>query len=274
MQPIGFFMSPYGNDGVLSIESLPDAGYPKSVILGQDVGFMCWPHFEPHRSFVLFELCFQQKLPNTETILSARKIPLAIYVHVDHLVNEDHRQLIADQIIKSLPDFSKSAFGDIYKQNRSKVRTLSILKKSSVIVLGSYRSAESIRELESVRDFVQTMEYSCNLIQDIADVPGMSNADKVEFWTKAARFCVMVDRDPSGHLVEYRILKAQDTIFAMLRPRSGGSTSMIGHEPMVNTNIIKVFEFEHAPLEVLKQATLWAEEVAAKRDAEYKLLRW
>jgi len=65
-------------------------------------------------------------------------------------------------------------------------------------------------------------------------------------------------------------LKKNRTITALLRPKQGGSTWMIGDEPLVDYNFIRIFKFENSPLEVLDEAVGWAESLVRERIERYR----
>jgi hypothetical protein len=65
------------------------------------------------------------------------------------------------------------------------------------------------------------------------------------------------------------MLKSQDTVIAVLRPRGYKSTFMMESNPQ--TNSIKIFEFERSALEKMNDVLNWAEEVIEKRIAHYKI---
>jgi hypothetical protein len=86
---------------------------------------------------------------------------------------------------------------------------------------------------------------------------------------RLAGVCVMIDREASGHIDEYRLTEKQRTILARLTPEDGGSTRMIGGAELVDVNYIKSFEFNIRPQEVLDEAVEWATEVMKERKSEY-----
>jgi hypothetical protein len=199
----------------------------------------------------------------------ARFVPFALYVHSEDLSHTtaiwEPAFAVLDDTLRAIHD---SASGDFYENRQMRAATLEVLKKSSVIVLGSYASPHD-EELIQVRDHLKSLGYEAELILDLPDTADMSNEDKVRFWTTAARFCVMVDRAPSGHIAEYVILREQQSIVALLRPRGDRSTYMIGDEHLVNVNHIRLFEFQGTPLSALGEVVQWAEFIAQERAEAY-----
>ncbi|GEM_PF-6820812 len=151
---------------------------------------------------------------------------------------------------------------------RNLAATFEASKKASVIVLGSYSNTELPWLLE-VRDSLRARGYDAELIKDLPDIQMLSNEEKVRLFTASSRFLVMVDRSASGHIAEYIIVREQRSILALLRPLKTGSTWMIGDDPWVDSNYIKLFEFEQSPNGVMDQAVRWAEGMAQLRASAY-----
>jgi len=74
----------------------------------------------------------------------------------------------------------------------------------------------------------------------------------------------MIDRLPSGHLVEHPYLKSSRVVLALLRPKGEKSTAMI-EDNTLDFPFIKTFEFSDSPFEVIDAAIKWAEEFVKKR---------
>jgi hypothetical protein len=123
--------------------------------------------------------------------------------------------------------------------------------------------------LIQICDYLKGKGYEAALIKNFPEIPMMSNEEKVRSWSGAARFCVMIDREPSGHISEYEILKQQRCILAFLHPKDSGSTYMVGDAPLVDINYIKNFTFKHSPLEIMDESIKWAEELVKIREDVY-----
>ncbi len=130
-----------------------------------------------------------------------------------------------------------SSQGDFHEKLASRFDAFKVNHKSGVIILGK-DTAESLAELIVVKDHITSKGYSAGLIKQFPDIPSMSNSQKVSMWTISSRFCIMVDREPSGHIKEYDILTKQQTILAVLQPKIGGSSFMITDDE-VDINFIK-----------------------------------
>lgn len=233
--------------------------------------------YHSHASIILSNFLFSHS-PSSNLgpgPLRNRFVPFALYVHKSKL--EDNNYLYDNVIIKTL-DLLKlqqnSTMGDVYENRLLKYDAFSTNKESTIIILGKDSDSETLDELIQVKDFLLSKNYDALLIKELPEIPETSNLQKVRMWTSAARFCVMVDRYPSGHIAEYNLLKEQETIFAFLRPKNGGSTYMIG-DSEVNQTFIKTFVFTSSPISVLDQVITWAEEKIKERvDFYNKTYPW
>ena len=176
--------------------------------------------------------------------------------------------------IKTLSKLSDTHKGDVEMGIEAQLQILEQNLKRSVIVLGSFED-EKKSELDMICTRLQKEGYDAHLIDELPEHPMMSLQEKVRFWTSAARFCVMVDRQSSGHVYEHQLVKEQRTILALFRPDSGGSTWMFGEEPLVDYEFINTFEFQNHPEERLDDAIRWAERIAEERvDVYSELYEW
>lgn len=202
-------------------------------------------------------------------ILATRFIPFAIFVHAKDFNDfEGFWKRCAPHIKDILRLIHDSEIGDFYQFQEERKKVFLITKEKSVIVLGRYTEPE-MQELLQVRDYLRSKGYDAYLIKDLPELPMMSNEEKVRLWTISSRFCIMIDREPAGHIAEFQILKEQRTILALLRPKGKRSTYMIGDEHLVDYRYINLFEFENSPLEVLDLAINWAENLVKERVKQY-----
>ena len=81
------------------------------------------------------------------------------------------------------------------------------------------------------------------------------------------RFSIIVDRGAAGHLNEFEMLKSQDSIIAILRPRGFRSTFMMESHP--KSHLIKTFEFKVTPLEVIDKVIKWAERITKYTENQF-----
>lgn len=226
-------------------------------------------HVIYHRQHILVNVLFHLESNEGET-LATRLVPFAIYVHDEEIKdpeayirrgNEGGEQTLLEVI-------HSSQTGDYYQSRARETNAFLTKVEDSVIVLGDYENNEEV--LYEVRDSLRSKGYDANLIKDLAGVAHMSLTQKVKMWSLAARFCVMVDIDPSGHIREYGdIVNSLQKVLILFQPTDSGSTWMIANEQIVDVNYVRKFEFESTPLEKMDEAIKWAEEYLDKRREAY-----
>jgi hypothetical protein len=200
-------------------------------------------------------------------VLAIRFVPFAIYVHDKDLVDfENFWDKCTPHLQDVLQAIHNSETGHYYQLTKDRKSGVLIGKERSVIVFGKDSDPEMLRELLRVRDYLVSKNYDAYLLRDLPEHPSMSLEEKVKLWSLASRFCVMIDREPSGHLVEYPYLKSVGAVLAVLRPKGTGSSYMIGAERSPD---IKFFEFINSPLETLDTAITWAEKMIREKIKLY-----
>lgn len=211
---------------------------------------------------------FMKYKPN-EYVANAGVVPFGVFIHESDLAyRDDLFEMCISEIETILSHIFASDIGDYYQSRDSKETALTIGRDRSVIVLGSYSDTEK-PDLVETRDLIRSRGYHAELVEELDEHPMMSLQEKVNHWTSASRFSVMIDDKPSGHLTEYEIAKENRTILALLRPKNSGSSWTFGDEPIVDINHINVFEYNETPLEVVDEAIDWAESIAQKRVESY-----
>ena len=228
-----------------------------------------------HGPIALFNLLIERSYTTQSQPHSIRFIEFALYVHKSEVERKDHLWGICmNQLIMFLETIHNSKIGDYYQKYKAKTNTFQTTTAATVIVLGKDTKPE-LEELIQVRDYLSMKGYDAHLIKELPEIPMWSNEEKVGTWTKASRFCVMVDRTPSGHIHEYGILKSQRSILALIREKGSRSTYMIGDDALVDANNIRTFEFEDNPIGILDNAVGWAEDIIKKREEAYnKVYPW
>jgi hypothetical protein len=222
-----------------------------------------------HGPRALLNLFIQHSPDDSTGPVAMRFVPFAMYVHAADAADPMSLwRRCEEHLMRNLVNIDDSESGNFYENLQGRVKTFALNKKTGVIVLGK-DSGPELKELFEVRDFLRGSGYDADLIKDLPEIPMMSNEEKVRLWALVSRFCVMIDRVPTGHLAEYPFLREQRSILAALRPRGSGSTYMIGDDHLVDLNEVKVYEFEETPLHVLGDVIDWAEGIAADRAEAY-----
>jgi hypothetical protein len=147
-------------------------------------------------------------------------------------------------------------------------------REQTVIVLGSYEEPHK-EELENLVQILEGKGYDANLVEDLPELEEKSLKQKVALAMLMSKFNIMIDREPSGHLVEYEIARRQGSVMARLVPKRGGSTMMIEGEEETDSENCSKFEFSKDPEGVLDSAIEWAEErVEERREAFNEKYPW
>lgn len=230
------------------------------------------PHEIPN-PFSLSNLFLQ--LDDDGDSISTSFIPAALYIHdaffdkPDDLIKSSAKELYG--IIEKT---YRSGWGDYYETKTTRRQNILSRVDDTAIVLGKYDSGELERQLEEVSNALEARGYQAPLIKDLPSHPSHSMPRKVKLWTIASRFCVVIDREPSGHLVEHSGLKDEEILLAVLRKKGSGSTRMIGHEEF-SSKYIRVFEFEDSPVQVIDDVITWVEsEIEEFEDYYSDLYDW
>ncbi len=208
----------------------------------------------------LFDVSFELEDASVPPIpLQRRLVPFAMEVMSPDVVSDSAAwSTLGDHALSHFREIAASPLGETHASRHLKTRAFLVTPTKSVIVLGSYKP-ERRAELESVRDALRAIKYSADLIEDFPDAPFLDVEQKVRWWTLTSRFCVLVDHEPSGHLVELDILTQQRTITAIARPHGRPSSAMLAKDPSRDYTFIRAFSYEKSPLEILPQCSLWAE---------------
>lgn len=142
---------------------------------------------------------------------------------------------------------------------------------NSVMVLGMFRGPYK-NELIDLTDLLEEKGYDANTAEDLPEYGEKTLTQNVAIYMMLSRFSIMVDRDASGHTVEYETAKRQGDILARLIPKDDArqSTFMIGGAEDVDLNHIRAFEFENRPQERLDDAIEWAEGIVEERHEAYQ----
>jgi len=234
--------------------------------------------YQPSILFGTFFSHNPSREPNAPS--KVRYVPLVLYFRDDGTDIRLARSDAAAMMFIKLGRIHDGQAGEFYRQWNQRDISPSHYHQTGVIVLGSYRN-DGLPLLQAVRDHIKSIVierdeqdpkrlYNSDLIIDIPDsIEDQSNEQKVRMWSLMARFVVMIDDQPSGAIAEYAYLKQDRVTLALLRPRSGGSTGMIGDEPLTDFNFIKVFEYDTTPSEVVHAAVTWAEDFVRGRAAAY-----
>jgi hypothetical protein len=160
-----------------------------------------------------------------------------------------------------------------YWDSKRDAISLKSMKENTVIILGSYRFKD---ELNKVRDYLFKNYNYVTLVETLPEVPFIGPYAKSTFWMEQGRFCILIDRGPSGHLNEYEHAKRfpEKVILAYLYPRdSGYATTLVEDAIICELKNIRFFEFvEEELFKKINEAVDWAEGVIKRRETIKKQL--
>jgi hypothetical protein len=194
-------------------------------------------------------------------------VPFALYVHDLEFQNiELHLKNVVKGIYThGLESIYVSEIGDYYEsQSKKQENAYSSRIDNSVIVLGAFDGNKRESELEQIRDFLNVQGFSASLIKYLPGHPARSITHKAKTYALSSKFCVIVDIEASGHLVEYAELKDEEIPIALLRKEGHGSSWMLGHEYQTD-DYIELFEFNERPIEIMDEVIEWAEDFTEER---------
>lgn len=216
---------------------------------------------DDHLSLVLTDVMLGYRPDNVLNDL--RYVPFAIFLTKRYILDFD---LFWSECSKNFVRMASGSFGFKHEQIQSKGVISSV--EDTVIVLGSYDSPYE-SELRNIRDYLKRLGYDAFLIKELPDLPQLSLEEKVRAWVTSSRYCIIVDREASGHIKEYEIVKQERKPLIFLQPTDGGSTYMIGDDYLVDLNYLNKFEFDQNPMEEIENGVRWAEDLLNERGREY-----
>jgi hypothetical protein len=226
-----------------------------------------------HAPFALFNLYLQTYASEEAEPDAMALIPFVFYIHEVDLASPFGGQMsrFADVVAEALSKVSRTV-GEFYSHLHY-VDTLQehirVSKERSVLVLGSYAEPH-MTELRQVQASLHALAYDGLVLSDLIEIPVQSVEEKLRMWAAVARFSVMIDRQPGGHLSEYLCLREQRTVLGICRT-SPPSTYMIGDDNLVDINHFKVFPIERgeSAAGLVPDVARWAEDHLAHRASAY-----
>lgn len=142
-----------------------------------------------------------------------------------------------------------------------------------VLILGPYGTG-SEKLLYEVKTELEDAGYDAYLVKDLPDLEDKSLEINILLFMGLARFCIMVDSEPSGHIAEHKLAEKHNVILARLYPESGGSSWMIRDDEVRDIPHLEPFEYQGSPLDVLDDAIEWAEETYDDLSGSYQSYPW
>lgn len=132
-------------------------------------------------------------------------------------------------------------------------------KEGMVLLLGSYQGDGDAR-LARIADSLRRLDYEPFRVADIPDYPSQSLQQKVAMLGNLARFVIIDDTDPSGHLVEMSIVASNNWITVSLQGHGRPTTYMV-EESAIFHPTFRALPFDSSnPDPAIREAVGWAEQ--------------
>ncbi len=131
-------------------------------------------------------------------------------------------------------------------------------KQQKVLVLGDYHG-EGIARLEAIKASLKNLGYEPLLVKDIGDIPVIDLPSKVRILGNMARFVVVDDSTPSGHLYEVKLCKQNEWITVLLRANGIPASYMTAGAGITRQIIYEMAYDPAAPDSSLSESCSWAE---------------
>lgn len=148
---------------------------------------------------------------------------------------------------------------------------VAVHKEHSVLVLGSYDEPGRER-LAKLSEAMRREGYEPFLASDVVDEPSLSLQQKVTLLAHLARFVVIDDTDPSGHVVEMKIAFDNNLHTIVLQGTGHPSSSMLAEMPILKSNF-KAFPYDpYDPGDVVVAAVRWVESTMTDVTGAYNSL--
>lgn len=136
---------------------------------------------------------------------------------------------------------------------------LSAFKEKTVLVLGSY-DPEGEKRLEAIAAALKDIGYEPMLVRDIPDFEHYDLSQKVVAIGAVARFIVVDDSSPSGHLAELELCRLNRWGMVILRAHGTGSSWMTAGASL-SSNVIHETSYDPENTRpTLEEAAKWAED--------------
>lgn len=233
--------------------------------------------YRHHLSTLLFNMFFHYSPPSDFRggPKMARFVPFALYIHKSDVSDFSRFWGLYRGTMDRQLHLLHMKLGKYYESRQTIKQVFSMMKEKNVLVLGKDSDESSLQKMYEVKGYLAGRGYEPVMLKELAEIPQWSNEEKVRAWGAGVRFSVVIDIEPSGHLAEFEMLKQQRVILAVLRPKVGGSTYMIGDEHLTDMGHVNFFEFHKSPLDVMDAVISWAEGLTSKRaDAYNRIYPW
>lgn len=189
-----------------------------------------------------------------------------IITEVEHVRDTVHdmtaRSLFGYLLFESVSDkyqeLMHEAFPNLRGDPENVAKLLDDTKSGMVLLLGK-DTGQSLRLLNRVKRVLESQGLSCILIRDIPENPTQGLISKVLLYAMLARYVIIENTYPSGHLYELPFVRNAESVIAIIQQEGRGASrmpdDMIPKHPLINR-----FWYQTDMLEdTVKNAMNWAE---------------
>jgi len=174
-----------------------------------------------------------------------------------------------DEVLAGLVEVNRAALHNISIAEYARSR-----KKKTVLVLGDY-SASGLERLDAIGACLGDLGYDPLLVKEVPDIFGTDLQQKVVILGSLARFTVIDDSAPSGHLTEVQIAQQNRWITVLFRSDGKSSSWMTAGLSATSTVLLEQEFSLRAPCEGVRAAVAWAESRLKELQQKYdELYPW
>ena len=182
---------------------LPFSVGPNGTIQGIDILYGFESNGKANQRLIEYVLIFGERRLIPSTLDAVRDLAFHGFVAA------------TSEIKQQQPDWSFTGF----------LRGLEGAIENNVLILGPYSETAA---LEGLKQELRTLGYSGFLLKDAPDLEVQTNLEKHIAAVMCARFVIVVDTKPSGHIAEIvELLRLQLRPVIVLRDETGPSTAML-----------------------------------------------
>ncbi len=144
-----------------------------------------------------------------------------------------------------------------------------------VVVLGSY-DPEQADPFDEVSNILKNDSYEVCIIKDMPDINSVNPRQKLFTYAAAARFLIVLDYGPSGHLSEIELLKDLGKPVGIISKDQKGSSYMTAGIEFSNTYYNRFTEENHGDLKQCTESSIkWAEaQISEAKKFNEESLPW
>ncbi len=168
-----------------------------------------------------------------------------------------------DEVLAALSEIKRSEL-----KNISISEFIETLKSKTVLLLGAYDS-EGLKRLRGISSSLVALGYEPLLIKDVPDIQAYNLSQKLEAIGPMARFIVIDDSLPSGHLIEVEICRRHDWVTVLLRAGGHGASWMTAGASTTSNVILERGYTPSDPAAAITEATTWAEETLERLERDF-----